>query len=475
VQLPDGTASRVNPAMVRNFALARRLHWRRGMKLSISLAAIALTSCTASVEIFCYDDDDLPTACEVMPDEPEVPANAIAYEPPEGQDGPDDYLFGPDDLDGTANEALVLALADDAETASEAVTSIAATGGRTDIAAGRTNTAERRKLLPIGRSAGTRRYVIMRLTPADLPNLATGDVLRAAAEIQVTTACDIGQTGPMCGYTPNVRMQLLLTGDPEATDAHGAGTLALSDVKKFSCNANDHHCVEIINFAAASKTLNAANAPGCVADQSCYVNLVVWAYNNDARGDGKDKLIMGANEGDFIHNGGKTEQDRGRVMLVRERGITAADKTLRVTKHNVKSGGITFGSNGDEHRVYSHTLAGGADLRAGDKFRVWAEMNVTSDHRVNADITLWATKNRADRNGGSVDALAPGQISEHNGTNCSPGNPCHLRKVAVFEVKQDVKGPVYINVASSAEVPGPGFANVTVHDDGFVKSVHYKR
>jgi hypothetical protein len=191
--------------------------------------------------------------------------------------GPDDYLPGPDDLDGRADEAVVLRLADVAETASEAVTTIAAATGRTDITAGRTSTAERRKLLPIGRTAGTRRYVIMRLTPGDLPNLAIDDVVRAAAEIQVTTACDIGQTGAMCGYTPNVRMQLLLTGDPDATDAHGQGTLALSDVKSFSCNANDHHCVEVINFAAASKSLGPANAPGCVADNSCFVNLVVWA------------------------------------------------------------------------------------------------------------------------------------------------------------------------------------------------------
>ena len=279
----------------------------------------------------------------------------------------------------------------------------------------------------------------------------------------------------MCGYTPNVRMQLLLTGDPDATDSHGQGTIALSDIKQFDCNSNDHHCVKTIDFSDASKTLGPANAPGCINDQSCYVNFVMWAYNGSARGDGQDKLIIGANEGDFIHNGGKTEQDRGRVMLVRERNIAAADKTLRETKHNVKSGNISFGSNGDNHRVYSHTLAGGADLHAGDKFRLWAEMNATSDHRVNVDLTMWLTKNRTDRNGGSVDGLSPSQISEHNGTNCSPGNPCHLRKVALFEVKKDVKGPVFVNIASSAEVPGPGSANVTIHDDGFVKSIHYKQ
>jgi hypothetical protein len=445
------------------------------MKSLAVAAAFVLAGCTASVDEDCFDDVDEPIACEQLPDEPELPDDN-RVEPLEGVDLPGDDVPGPDDLDGSANEAVGVALADDPDTASEAAPAdiIAAGASRTDLTGGRTNTAERRKLLPIGRTAGTRRYVIMRLKPSDLPDLAIGDVVRAAAELQVTTACDIGQTGAMCGYTPNVRMQLLLTRDPDGTSAHGTGTLALSDVKQFSCNADDHHCVEIINFAAATKALNAANAPGCVGDNSCFVNLVVWAYNSSARGSGKDKLIIGANEGNFLING-NSEQDRGRVMLVRERNIAPTDKVLRVTKHDVKSGSISISSNGDNHRIYSHTLAGGNDLRAGDKFRVWAEMNATTNHRVNVDIEMFLTRNRNDRNGGSLDGVEPGSISEHNGTNCSPGNPCHLRKVAVFEVKRDIAGPVFINIASSAEVPGPGSAQVTIHDDGFVKSLHYKR
>jgi len=199
----------------------------------------------------------------------------------------------------------------------------------------------------------------------------------------------------------------------------------------------------------------------------------VWAYHPSARGSGKDKLIIGANEGNFLING-DSEQDRGRVMLVRERNVTAADKVLRVTEHDVKGGSISMFSDGDNHRIYSHTLAGGNDLHAGDKFRVWAELEATSDHRVNVDIEMFLTRNRNDRNGGSLDGARPGQISEHNGTNCSPGNPCRLSKVAVFEVTRDVNGPVFVNIASSAEVPGPGSASVTVHDTGFVKSVHYR-
>src|SRR6185295_18735428 len=66
----------------------------------------------------------------------------------------------------------------------------------TAIDPGPTDTAELRKLLPIGKTAGVTRYVLLRLRPSDLPKLAVGDTLRTAAELQLTTRCDIGQTGP---------------------------------------------------------------------------------------------------------------------------------------------------------------------------------------------------------------------------------------------------------------------------------------
>ena len=151
----------------------------------VSLAATSLTACTANVDILCYDDSDQLIACEAMPDEPELQdSNSLTIDDDllVGQDSAADYVFGPDDLDGMANEAVLLSLADDPETAREAAVTTIAAGApsRTDVTAGRTKNAERRKLLPIGRSQGTRRYVIMRLTPADLPNLAVGDVVRAA-------------------------------------------------------------------------------------------------------------------------------------------------------------------------------------------------------------------------------------------------------------------------------------------------------
>jgi hypothetical protein len=200
---------------------------------------------------------------------------------------------------------------------------------------------------------------------------------------------------------------------------------------------------------------------------------VAWAYHSDARSGGQDVLLLGANEGNFLANG-DIEQDRGRIMAVRERNVTQGDVSLRVTHHNVKSGGISFGSNGDWHRIYSHTLKGGNDLKAGETFRVWTEVNASSTNRVNLSLLFFLTKNRTDRNGGAINDTSPKAISEHNGTNCSPGNDCHLRKVAIFKVDRDIQGPVYVNVAAATEVPGPGSATTTIHDNGYIKALHYQ-
>lgn len=345
---------------------------------------------------------------------------------------------------------------------------------RTDITAGPTDNAELRKLLPIGRTADADRFVLLRLRPSDLPMLQFDDMLRAAAELQLTTACDIGQTGPSCGYSPHVRMQLLLSGNPDATDASGAGTVSLSGVKEFDCTANEHHCVKSIDFGDASRRLRADNSPPCVANNSCFVNLVVWAFHGDARGGGQDKIIVGANEGNFLDNG-KVEQDRARIMAVRERNVAPADVSLHVTDHDVKKDPITMSSGDKERPIYLAALNGGRDLRAGEKYRVWSEVHASSNHRVNLQLEMFLTKSKSDGNGGKVDGIEPGPISEHNGANCSPGTDCHLRKVAVFEVKRDVKGPVFVDIAAATEVPGPGAATTTIHDDGFVKVVRYAR
>jgi hypothetical protein len=408
---------------------------KRRIAIGAVLAGVVLVvggGCSAGADGACSDDDGAAVDCEVVTDDSALTAGAGSS----GANAPVD-----------SSRAAAIAWGD-------------------------TDRAELRKFLPIGRTSGVTRFVVMRLRPSDLPRLAIGDTLRAAAELQITTACDIGQVGPSCGYAPHVRMQLLLSGNPNATEAKGPGTIALSDATKFDCTPNEHHCVKTIDFAEATRALQSGSAPACVKDNSCSVNVVAWAYHGDARGGGQDKLLLGANEGDFLQNG-NIEQDRGRVMAVRERDLKATSVALEETSHNVKSGPIDLASDGHGRAIYSHPLNGGRDLKAGEKYRLWADVEASSNHRVNLSLEMFLTKNRGDDDGGKVDNTSPSAISEHSGTNCSPGSDCHLRKVAVFQVDRDIAGPVFINISASTEVPGPGSATTTIHDSGFIKAVRY--
>lgn len=455
---------------------------RRWIGLAIAALGFSIGGCAGDApQADCIDELENPVPCEALGDVPELPDDAYAPETAAdlgGADAPEDLAAEPGDLDAIADAGPELPWNESPEgergigIGLEPASAAAAHAPDTAIAFGRTKNAERRELVPIGRTPGAQRYVVMRLKPSDLPGLRAGDVLRAAAEIQVTTRCDVGQIAPGCGYSPNVRMQLLLSGRPDATDPRGPGTIALSKVKGFSCTKDDHHCVEVIDFAAASATLEGARLPGCVADDSCFVNLVLWSYDRDARSGGRDRLLIGANEKDFLQNG-KVEQDRGRIMAVRKRDVTPADELVRVTGHTVRNGAIGLASNGDWKRLYSHALKAGNDLKAGESYEIVAEVDATSNARVNLSLQMFLTRNRFDHNGGGIDGVSPAAISEHNGTNCSPGNPCHLRKVAVLRVDHDLAGPVYVNVIGAAEVPGPGSANVTIQDQGFVKSLRY--
>src|SRR5437870_4345400 len=80
----------------------------------------------------------------------------------------------------------------------------------TAVSAGDTNTAELRKTIPVTRPGKVRKKVVMRLTPSQIPDLRPGDVLQPAAELEVTTQCDVGQRGPHCGRAPTVHVQLIL-------------------------------------------------------------------------------------------------------------------------------------------------------------------------------------------------------------------------------------------------------------------------
>ena len=343
---------------------------------------------------------------------------------------------------------------------------------RVAVEAGPTDRAELVETLPVGRSEdGAERRVVLRLSPGRLPGLAHGDRLIAPAEVQVTTRCDIGQSAPGCGYNPNIRAQLILAGDPGDTTAAGERSQALSEVQTQVCTSAEHHCRFVFRPSDAAQDLDGRFDLPCLADDSCHVNLVMWAWHHDARAGGDDKVLVGSNDGDYLANG-RVEQDQARLMAVRERGLTGDDRAMRETSG---SGSLSVNTRADPELVYSHALKGGRDLAADEQYVIEAKLVTAVDARARFSTQIFLTRDPDARDGDGLDRTAPSAITEHNGINCTPGtSPCTTHRVAVFRVTADLAGPIYVNVVARSAVPGGGAAHVTVkRDDGWVRSLRY--
>jgi hypothetical protein len=320
---------------------------------------------------------------------------------------------------------------------------------RVAIEPGRVDTAELVKFLPVGRSEnGADRRVVMRVKA---PGLAKGDRLITPAEVEVTTRCDIGQVAPGCDYNPNVRAQLVL-----------AGGKAMSEIRTITCTRAEHHCKIVFRPSDAMRDIGDL---GCAPD--CHVELVMWAWHPEARANG-DVVIVGSNDGDFLATG-DVEQDQGRLMAIRERGLVAADRARRET---TDGGSKEINTNANPELVYSHALG---DLKAGEQYVIEAKLVTEVSARARFSTEMFLTKNRQATDGNGLDKVAPSAIAEHNGINCTPGtSPCTTERVAVFRVTEDVAGPVYVNIVAKSAVPGAGSARVVVkRGEGFVRSVRY--
>jgi len=345
---------------------------------------------------------------------------------------------------------------------------------RVAVDPGPTDRAELVETLPVGRSEdGATRRVVLRLSPGQLPGLAKGDRLITPAEVEVTTRCDIGQSAPGCGYNPNIRAQLILTGDPGDTAPGSAGgrSKALSPAQTQVCTSAEHHCRFVFRPSDASQVLDGGFDLPCLADDSCHVNLVMWAWHPDARAGGDDKVLVGSNDGDYLDNG-RVEQDQARLMVVRERGLTGADRAMRETSGG---GSMSINTRAEPELVYSHPLKGGRDLAANEQYVIEAKLVTAVDARARFSTRIFLTRDPDAREGNGLDKIAPSSIGEHNGVNCTPGtSPCTTHRVAVFRVTEDVAGPIYVNIVAESAVPGGGAARVTVRrGDGWVRSVRY--
>lgn len=333
---------------------------------------------------------------------------------------------------------------------------------------GTLNPAELIKTVKVGTSfSNAVRRTAFQLTPNQIPNLAQGDKIIVPAEMQVTTRCDIGQVAPGCDYDPTVRAFLMITGQQGDKDPSGNESKKIGDTQELTCTKMRHHCLFTFRRVNSSLTLTgAANVP-CVSTNSCYINLVVFAANPNARPGGVDKLLIGENEGNYLANG-EVGSDLGRLMIIRTRDVTASDSTTRQTDFTGE-GSIDLPTNAQPRVIYSHRLKQG-DLVVDEQFYIDALVKAHSSSRARLSTKLVVSKN-PNSTSNTVDHITPTGISEKNGQNCNGG--CSARKVGVFRVTGNFNAPVYVNVVATSAVPGGGSTDMTIKNQGHVQSVRW--
>jgi hypothetical protein len=318
------------------------------------------------------------------------------------------------------------------------------------------NKSELVKTMPIGRNADDHRQVVMSLQPGNLGGLRDGDRIDATAEVEVSVclkpnprhgsnrAC-IGRT---YGYNPKVRAELVLG---SGGDASGGGSTVFLGSDQGTCTQRqpnrNHHCVLVIDDGGTTVKEDALPCN----DETCHVNLVLSAWDRQARGG--HKLVVGADS-----DGKRVNGDKGRINVVRFRPESQDRVNPVVTEARVRPRLAIASDNGSpkEKALYSVKLEG---LRAGEQLVVDAKAVAKIGHHpysvfMTNSLVLSERRDSASREGwpervGDLN----GQIAEANGFNCTQGdsgheNPCVVRKVGVLEITRDSPRTLFVNLAA---------------------------
>jgi len=314
---------------------------------------------------------------------------------------------------------------------------------------------ETRDTIPVTRTPGAQPFVVLSERLKAGGGLRRGDILRATAEVQLTTTC--AKPEPRCigsRYTYNPRMagQVVLASSPTATG--GSSADPISGVKEKHCTQQrpnrNHHCVLVFS-EAVKRVRNAGNLPCPPTD--CFLNVIASADHPNA-GSG-DVVIVGADRPDATVDG-----DKARVDGLIERGEIPPP---RIQNGGAKMrGSVLIEPSGADGRkvVRSLRLDG---LQKGDALRIKTDQRIgISSVPYNVYIgtrVIIATSPTETRTKGFVaDVISSGgEITEQNGFNCTQGaseykNPCNSPKAATAYVKRKMpqkngqSKPVFVNI-----------------------------
>lgn len=317
---------------------------------------------------------------------------------------------------------------------------------------------EVRATIPITRNRGAEPYVVLseRLKPGG--GLRSGDIVRATAELQLTTTCVTSE--PRCigvpyDYTPRLDAWVVLASTSNATG--GRNAKPISQTKTVRCNQQrphrNHHCV--LAFANAEKRVrNSGNLP-CRPDK-CFLNVVASADHRNARSG--NVVVVGADRPD-----GSVDGDKGRVDGFVERGNVPRAKRFEGDSKMADKVPIEPEGEAGQKVVRSLRLDG---LRKGDVLRISAKqkMRISS---VNYSVFIGtkmilapSPKDRSSRGFANTVVSNRGDVTETNGFNCTQGksayeDPCTSEKAATVLIKRNLPEeggepkPLFVNIVTS--------------------------
>jgi hypothetical protein len=317
--------------------------------------------------------------------------------------------------------------------------------------------------IPIKRTPGKARRVVLSLGPGQFPPLATGGVLRASAEIKVSTTCPA--RGPRCigrryDFSPKFSAQIVLAGSRNAT--HGSGVYAVTQPLQHGCGQRrpnrNHHCV--LTLPAQPIQVPGPDVLPCLAS-GCHLNLIVGASSPRAKGG--NVIVIGGDRpnGTINPTGGRLNA----IVIPPNQ----PDEPVSLTTATPASPTIPLGSkHGGYHTViYSVELDG---LAAGDVLDVNALQRTDIsqfDKPVNVGSKIILAGSPGGTQGKPAYATAEGQITPANGFNCTQGpspyrTPCRSYKTGVVTITQTpltrtgAPKPLFVNLLSRTFFPCQG-------------------
>jgi hypothetical protein len=302
--------------------------------------------------------------------------------------------------------------------------------------------------LPITPGAGAKRRITLRLGPdksalLPFPDLQPGDQLKVLVELEVTTDCRTEGQGdclkPLAPYTwgPRVRARLLLANNRTATEKK-AGTAKELDQESVVVTQDRHHYVFTLE------------APYTIpADWKARENNIIVAVDANNRAAGRNhRLLIGANEG------GQVAQDMARVNIVRLRSGDDPPPTPVTTRQlRVRSLPLTKGKK----VVLTLPLEG---LKKDEQLVVGGFIEASGLARpypARLSARVFLADNPADidlaKESKKVEPVYKGEISDHNGSNCLPGEMLEARKVGVLRVARNAGRTHHVNVVCESADP----------------------